>query len=120
MATAEVKAKVNEKGDRPAGPIVGQAKPVQKLPPHKALGVSYYIERLYPGDQVRRFMEIFAAVLTGRLYLSSLAKKAARAGAFRKTGHTPSLPWAGARGKPSSLLARHRTWGRSGGGTSAL
>jgi Fe-S oxidoreductase len=31
--------------------------------PHQALGVSYYLERLYPGDHVRRFLEIFAAVL---------------------------------------------------------
>jgi Fe-S oxidoreductase len=36
---------------------------VQKVPPHKALGVSYYVERLYPGDRVSRFLEIFAAVL---------------------------------------------------------
>ncbi len=31
--------------------------------PHQQLGVSYYVERLYPGDRVKRFLEIFAAVL---------------------------------------------------------
>ena len=40
-----------------------------KLRPHQILGVSYYIERLYPGDRVRRFLEIFAAVLEHSNYV---------------------------------------------------
>jgi Fe-S oxidoreductase len=42
-----------------AGPV----KVSPKLLPHQILGTSYYVERLYPGDMVRRFLEIFAAVL---------------------------------------------------------
>ena len=34
-----------------------------KLLPHKLLGTSYFLERLYPGDRVKRFLEIFGAVL---------------------------------------------------------
>ncbi len=46
----------------PAAPP-DKMKEAPKLMPHQQLGVSYYVERLYPGDRVRRFLEIFAAVL---------------------------------------------------------
>jgi Fe-S oxidoreductase len=44
------------------------------------LGVSYYLERLYPGDRVRRFLEIYAAVLQHTNY-SHLVDTYARVGA---------------------------------------
>ncbi len=44
-------------------PPPDKGKPTPKLRPHQVLGVSYYLERLYPGDRVKRFLEIFAAVL---------------------------------------------------------
>jgi Fe-S oxidoreductase len=55
-------------GGAPAqGPPVqapAAAKPAaKKKMPHEALGVSYYLEKLYPGDRPKRFLEIFAAVL---------------------------------------------------------
>ncbi len=34
-----------------------------KLLPHQILGTSYYLEHPYQGDKVKRFLEIFAAVL---------------------------------------------------------
>jgi len=40
-----------------------QAPAPKKKMPHEVLGTSYYVERVYPGDKVRRFLEIFAAVL---------------------------------------------------------
>ena len=50
------------------GPLPVVAPPVKKgggakLLPHQILGTSYYLERIYPGDKVKRFLEIFAAVL---------------------------------------------------------
>lgn len=50
------------------GPSPGVTPPVKKgggakLLPHQILGTSYYLERIYPGDKVKRFLEIFAAVL---------------------------------------------------------
>ncbi len=46
----------------PGSPSGKSAAP-PKLRPHQVLGVSYFMERLYPGDRVRRFLEILAAVL---------------------------------------------------------
>jgi len=46
----------------PAAPP-DKVKVAPKLLPHQELGVSYYLEHLYPGDRVKRFLEIFAAVL---------------------------------------------------------
>ncbi len=45
----------------PGGEVASKPRP--KLLPHQVLGLSYYLERVYPGDKVRRFLEIFAAVL---------------------------------------------------------
>lgn len=57
-----------------------KAAPAAKLLPHQILGVSYFLERLYPGDKVRRFLEIFAAVLQHTNY-SHLVDTYARVGA---------------------------------------
>ena len=66
----------------PAGPAGDKSK--QSPPrPHDVLGVSYYLERLYPGDRVRRFLEIFAAVLQHTNYgqlLETYARVGARCG----------------------------------------
>ncbi len=51
-----------------------------KLLPHQIMGLSYYMERLYPGDKVRRFLEIFAAVLQHSNY-AQLVDTYARVGA---------------------------------------
>jgi Fe-S oxidoreductase len=51
------------KSARAPAPQPDQTKARPALRPHQVLGVSYYLERLYPGDRVPRFLEIFAAVL---------------------------------------------------------
>jgi Fe-S oxidoreductase len=55
-------------------------KPAPAPKPHQVLGVSYYLERLYPGDRPRRFLEIFAAVLQHSNY-AQLVDTYARVGA---------------------------------------
>ncbi len=47
----------------PAAPAASKVKAPPPLLPHQILGTSYYVERLYPGDKVKRFLEIMAAVL---------------------------------------------------------
>ncbi|MEJ2368272.1 MAG: (Fe-S)-binding protein [Acidobacteriota bacterium] len=42
--------------------VVKESPPPAKRP-NEILGVSYYVEKLYPGDRVKRFLEIFAAML---------------------------------------------------------
>jgi Fe-S oxidoreductase len=71
----EPKAKVSASGAPSA-----KAKTAPKVLPHQALGISYYVERLYPGDRVRRFLEIFAAVLQHTNY-GHLVDTYARTGA---------------------------------------
>jgi Fe-S oxidoreductase len=59
-------AKEDEEGTKraePMGKAADKAKPPPPLRPHQILGVSYYMERLYPGDRVKRFLEVFATVL---------------------------------------------------------
>jgi Fe-S oxidoreductase len=58
------KAPINQ-GTKPTGPAVTASRPAEtpKVPPHKILGTSYQVEKLYPGNRVKRFLEIFAAVL---------------------------------------------------------
>ena len=67
-----------------AEPSAGQALKPQKAPakllPHQIMGLSYYMERLYPGDKVKRFLEIFAAVLQHSNY-AQLVDTYARTGA---------------------------------------
>ena len=70
-----------------ASPAAGAAPPAKvkaaqaaKLLPHQIFGVSYFMERLYPGDRVRRFLEIFAAVLQHTNY-SHLVDTYSRVGA---------------------------------------
>jgi Fe-S oxidoreductase len=55
--------------------------------PHQVLGVGYYLERLYPGDRPRRFLEIFAAILRHSNY-GHVIDTYARVGA--KCGHCAS------------------------------
>jgi len=71
----EPKAKVSASGAPSA-----KVKTAPKVLPHQALGVSFYVERLYPGDRVRRFLEIFAAVLQHTNY-GHLVDTYARTGA---------------------------------------
>ena len=75
------------RGERPAASGPGSPGGAGKSPvpprPHEALGLSYYLERLYPGDRVRRFLEIFAAVLQHTNYgqlLETYARVGARCG----------------------------------------
>jgi Fe-S oxidoreductase len=59
----------------------GTGKIVAAPRPHQVLGLSYYMERLYPGDRVRRFLEIFAAILQHSNYaqlIDTYARVAAR------------------------------------------
>ncbi len=56
----------------------GKAVPAPR--PHQVLGLSYYMERLYSGDRVKRFLEIFAAVLQHSNY-AQLIDTYARVGA---------------------------------------
>ncbi|MCI4398478.1 MAG: (Fe-S)-binding protein [Acidobacteria bacterium] len=51
-----------------------------KLLPHQILGTSYYLEHPYQGDKVKRFLEIFAAVLKHTNY-GHLVDTYARVGA---------------------------------------
>lgn len=69
-----------EKGIKPPSPPPDKGKPTPKLRPHQVLGVSYYMERLYPGDRVTRFLEILAAVLQHSNY-GQLIDTYARVGA---------------------------------------
>lgn len=62
------------------GPALVKEKAPAKLLPHQVLGVDYYLERLYPGDRVARFLEIFAAVLQHSNY-AQLVDTYARVGA---------------------------------------
>ena len=59
------KVVVNPTAAAAPGPAVSGSRPPEapKLLPHKLLGTSYFLERLYPGDRVKRFLEIFGAVL---------------------------------------------------------
>ena len=62
-------------------PEKGKATP--KLRPHEIFGVSYYMERLYTGDRVTRFLEILAAVLQHSNYgqlLDTYARVGAKCG----------------------------------------
>ncbi len=64
-------------------PLPDKGKAAPKLRPHQVLGVSYYLERLYPGDRVKRFLEIFAAVLQHSNYghlLDTYARVGAKCG----------------------------------------
>jgi Fe-S oxidoreductase len=75
--------KNGEETGKQAGPTrrpPESGKPPAPLRPHQILGVSYYLERLYPGDRVRRFLEIFAAVLQHTNY-AHLVDTYARVGA---------------------------------------
>ena len=69
-----------EKKSTAASPPPDKGKASPKLRPHQILGVSYYVERLYPGDRVKRFLEIFAAVLQHTNY-GQLIDTYARVGA---------------------------------------
>jgi Fe-S oxidoreductase len=77
MTTETVPAPVSSKGEAKGNPV---AKPPKKLLPHQILGTSYYLEKLYQGDMVQRFLEIFAAVLQHTNY-SHLVDTYARVGA---------------------------------------
>jgi len=69
---------------RPAATPASKGRSPSGPKPHQVLGVSYYLERLYPGDRPRRFLEIFAAVLQHTNY-AQLVDTYARVGA--KCGH---------------------------------
>ncbi|MBM3792321.1 MAG: (Fe-S)-binding protein, partial [Acidobacteria bacterium] len=64
---------------QPAKPV-RENKPQPRVLPHRELGVSYYLERLYPGDMAKRFLEVFAAVLRHSNY-GQLIDTYARVGA---------------------------------------
>jgi len=70
-----------------AGPPAGKGRSASGPKPHQVLGVSYYLERLYPGDRPRRFLEIFAAILQHSNY-AQLVDTYARVGA--KCAHCAS------------------------------
>jgi Fe-S oxidoreductase len=81
QASPDKKREEGTKGAEPMGTAPDTGKPAPPLRPHQILGVSYYMERLYPGDRVRRFLEIFAAVLQHSNYgqlIDTYARVAAR------------------------------------------
>ena len=80
MVSAGIAPTVKQKDAQSGGSLVSKGKSDPKVPPHKVLGVSYYLERLYPGDLARRFLEIFAAVLRHSNY-GQLVDTYARVGA---------------------------------------
>jgi Fe-S oxidoreductase len=64
--TADRTATTVEEARKPPQASAGRPEKAKAAPqkrPHEILGVTYYLERLYPGDRVKRFLEIFAAVL---------------------------------------------------------
>jgi Fe-S oxidoreductase len=83
MLSGEVATKVEvatTAKEQAVPPAAVRPKPAPKPLPHQVLGVSYYVERLYAGNPVQRFLEIFAAVLRHSNY-GQLVDTYARVGA---------------------------------------
>jgi Fe-S oxidoreductase len=78
-ASAPVRMPSGAASAPPKAPATGRPQFATQLP-HQALGVSYFVERLYPGDRVERFLEVFAAVLQNTNY-AHLLETYARVGA---------------------------------------
>ncbi len=107
-----------QKAEPSAGPALKPQKVPAKLLPHQVMGLSYYMERLYPGDKVQRFLEIFAAVLQHSNY-AQLVDTYARTGRQMRQLRRPPARSTSPPGSPRTSPATGRTcsW-KSTGATS--